>query len=178
MDYGFAYYKTVLNPGNYTINVKYMGDNQFNPAETNKTLTINQPVLKDSNITAHVYVNGNNLLVHIIVPSDATGIVMLDINGTGTYYNLTGSNDEGISYSAILPIGTYNLTAAYSGDDYYNYSAVNELFEIVRSLNTNITAKSTVNETTVTITVEVDSRATGFVEIAVAGKKFYVPVLM
>ena len=177
VDYGFAYYKTVLNPGNYTINVKYMGDNQFNPAETNKTLTINQPVLKDSNITAHVYVNGNNLLVHIIVPSDATGIVMLDINGTGTYYNLTGSNDEGISYSAILPIGTYNLTAAYSGDDYYNYSAVNELFEIVRSLNTNITAKSTVNETTVTITVEVDSRATGFVEIAVAGKKFYVPVV-
>lgn len=176
VDYGFAYYKTVLSPGNYSVNVKYIGDEKFNPAEATKSITIEQPEIKDSNITLDVYVDGNKIFVIINVPSDATGFVLLSINDTYTYYDLTGDN-EFISYSAILPLGTYNVTAMYSGDDNYDFSMDNETIELSRSFNTTIDAKSDVNETTVTISVEVDSQATGFVEIAVAGKKFYVPVV-
>ena len=176
VDYGFAYYRTVLSPGNYSINVIYVGDEKFNPAETINSVTIEQPEIKDSNITLDVSVDGNKILVTIDVPSDATGVVLLCINDTYTYYDLTGDNDI-ITYSTILPMGTYNVTATYSGDDAYNFSMDNKTIELSRNFNTTIDVKSDVNETTVTLTVEVDNYAVGFVEISVAGKKFYVPVV-
>lgn len=39
VDGGFAYYKTVLESGDYNVTVTYLGDDKFNPAETNNMIS-------------------------------------------------------------------------------------------------------------------------------------------
>ena len=176
VDSGVAYYRTTLGPGDYNVTVTYMGDDKFNPAQTSSMISIEQPTIKDANFTLYVDVFGQEVFIIMDIDSDATGIILLEINDTAIFYDLKGEN-EAITFSTKLPRGTYDITAIYSGDDYYNFGMQGETIEIVPILNTTIDARSDVNENTVTITVEIDSNATGFVEISVAGKKFYVPVV-
>ena len=176
VDGGFAYYQTVLEPGDYNITVTYLGDEKFNPAETSNMISIEKPAAKDSNLNLSVVVSGNEVYVLIDIDPDATGSILLEINDTSTFYDLKGSNDP-ISFATILPRGTYEIIAAYSGDEYYDFDMQSEIIEIVPSLNTTIEAIPDVNESTVTITVEVDANATGFVEFEIAGKKYYAPII-
>ncbi|WP_405295858.1 hypothetical protein [Methanobrevibacter sp.] len=39
VDGGFAYYKTFLESGDYNVTVTYLGDDKFNPAETNNMIS-------------------------------------------------------------------------------------------------------------------------------------------
>ena len=176
VDSGVAYYRTTLGPGDYNVTVTYMGDDKFNPAQTSSMISIERPAIKDANFTLYVSVFGQEVFIIMDIDSDATGIILLEINDTAIFYDLKGEN-EAITFSTKLPRGTYDITAIYSGDDYYNFDMQGETIEIVPTLNTTIEARSEVNENTVTITVEIDANATGFVEISVVGKKFYVPVV-
>ena len=176
VDSGVAYYRTTLEPGDYNVTVTYMGDDKFNPAQTSSMISIEQPAIKDANFTLYVDVFGQDVFIIMDIDHDATGIILLEINDTAIFYDLKGEN-EAISFSTKLPRGTYDITAIYSGDDYYDFGMQGETIEIVPILNTTIDARSEVNENTVTITVELDANATGFVEISVKGKKFCVPVV-
>ncbi|MDL2270670.1 Ig-like domain repeat protein, partial [Methanobrevibacter sp. OttesenSCG-928-I08] len=105
-----------LNAGNYTIYAKYLGDNNFNP----NVATLNFTVLKSNpflNLEAHV-VTASDVIVFVSSESDATGYVIIKINGYERNVTLIGGKGSAIFNN--LPVGTYTVNGTYNGDDNYN----------------------------------------------------------
>ena len=173
---GLATYKTKLVSGNYTAIIKYLGDDIFNPAEANLNVSIPEIVLKDPEFELLTEVSDNMLKVNFNINSDATGFIQLSINGTVVTLGISDDPDF-IGYYAYLTNGTYNISATYSGDKYFNYSTVEKIVEIVPTENTTVSASASVDGKSVTVTAEVGPRATGFVEFEIAGKKYYAPII-
>ena len=108
-----------LAVGNYTFIVKYSGDDKYNP--TNKTSTITVYDKEPEKVTPVLYIDaaseivvGEDLIVDVALPGDATGDVSIDdmvvslVNGKASF---TISD---------LAVGSHTFTVKYSGDLKYN----------------------------------------------------------
>ncbi|WP_295620016.1 Ig-like domain repeat protein [uncultured Methanobrevibacter sp.] len=173
---GLATYKTRLAYGNYTAIVKYLGDDKFNPAEAKIDVSIPDIVLKDPEFELLTEVSDNILKVNFNINPEATGFIQLHINNTVVNIGISDDPDF-VGYYAYLPNGTYNITAIYSGDKYFNYTTKEKIVEIVPTENTTVSASASVDGNIVTVTAELGSKATGFVEFEIAGKKYYAPII-
>ena len=105
-----------LIAGNKSVFAVYNGDSkyeenytseQFDVGKVDSKLTV---LIKDINV-------GENVTITVEVPSDATGQVLIDIDGIGYYLNVTGG--KGTAEIPRLPAGEYNVTLTYTGDDKY-----------------------------------------------------------
>ena len=105
-----------LTAGEKSVFAVYEGDGayarnftsaQFNVSKVNSNLIVE---ISDVNV-------GENITVTVKVPTDATGQVLIDIDGVGYYVNITG----GIGTVEIphLGEGNYNVNLTYLGDDKY-----------------------------------------------------------
>ena len=106
-----------LDPGNYSADVKYSGDDYYNPRTEKADITIPK-------ITPDMKVHQNNDEVIVELPEDATGNVILEINGE----KLTSPVENGKAEFSLdqIPSGEYDAKATYSGDDKYQSVNANE----------------------------------------------------
>ena len=105
------------------------------------------------------------------VPKDATGRVLVDIDGVGYYGTIV--NGKAKVVIPELPSGKYTAKVTYEGDDKYLPSTTTTKFTVTKA-KTPISATGDEIEQgqDATVVVKVPSDATGTVTITVDGKKY------
>ena len=108
-----------LAEGNYTADVIYVGDSVY--ADNTTTVSFEVTKVKTSpeeafNISSPE--NSTSQVISVNLPEDATGYLLLDIDGKQTHVPLV----DGKANITVpnLPEGTYNATITYTGDDKYD----------------------------------------------------------
>ncbi len=177
VDAGKAVFTNEFYSGTYSADITYLGDNKYNPANTTAQFSVidQNDTLKNTSIKINVVTGENYAMFTVDVNESATGLVEINIDGEAVY--LAVKNGQ-VTYEAVMPGGDYTVTATYLGDDRFNGNSTTSEFTVKdhEKINTTIATSVSVANSTVTLTVNVNENATGFVEISVAGKKYYVPV--
>lgn len=160
-----------LTAGPKTVAVSYVGDENYEA----KFATANFTVFKrNSFVSAEIesIIVGENVIVKVKVPTDATGQVLVDVDGVSQYYvNVT--NGEGFVTIPYIPSGKYNVNLTYIGDDKYLPSANVSLFDVnkVKPFVIPIAHDIIVGENEV-IKLIVPVDATGNVTVIIDGEEF------
>ena len=167
-----------LEAGDYTVSVKYAGDDNYNAAEVTKGVNVAkaQPVL--GVVIADVdYGNG------FVIEATLTGVNSAPLSGNvlvtvnGKEYTVKVADGKGIATGDKLAAGTYAFAAAWAGDDNYNIVTENGDFKVNKidsSVVVNVNNIKVGEE--LTITVNVPSDATGDVTVSVDGKEYNVAI--
>ena len=106
---------------NSTVNVEYLGDNRYD-RNTNSSDIIVYKIYSNVNVETFDAVWGNNATVVVSLPPDATGNIKIYIDGV-IVAESSIINGQSIIPITDLPIGDYNITILYSGDDKYQESS-------------------------------------------------------
>ena len=178
VDNGSAVFTYDFNPGNYTAYITYLGDYNFNANTTESTFTVEEIPLKNTTIDANITINGEDFTITVNVDPNATGFVQYNLIGEENYILYMDIVDgQSIIEDALTP-GNYTIEITYLGDANYNANTTTETFTIVGHVkkDTEISSTAEVENSTVTITTNVDSNATGFITLEILGQTFLVPV--
>ena len=159
-----------LTAGNKTIVADYAGDGTYLANYTTDKLTVSKRTC-DANVTIYDVDVGDNVIVSVSLPEDATGQVLIDIDGVGYYANVT--NGVAIAEIPRVPGGNYTVYVTYTGDDKYASSSAKSSLNVSK-------VDSFVIPTAVNITagdVEVikftlPDDATGTVTVVIDGVKY------
>ena len=148
--------------------MEYAGDDKYLPNHTTDAITVSKcdaPITVEINDTDA----GDNVTVVVNVPKDATGQVLIDIDGVGYYVNVT--DGIGIAQIPRIPSGYHEVNVTYTGDDKYGSSSTKSSFNVTK-LESFVIPEA--NDTYVgedeVIAVSVPSDATGTVTVVIAGK--------
>ena len=106
-----------LTAGDHTISVSYSGDGKYAPYS--KSVTANVAKAKaDAKVTVPSDAQeGSVVPITITLPSDATGTVFVDVNGSGYYANVV--NGTAVVNANGLTGGEKEVTYRYTGDSKY-----------------------------------------------------------
>ena len=115
-----------LKAGTYDVAVKYSGDNNYNAAVATSSFTVSK-VDSTMDVTVNDIVFGGDLIVDAVLPGDATGEVVITVNGVD--YHVAIENGKATGTIGGLVAGDYTVTVKYAGDD--KYTAV----EIAKGVN-------------------------------------------
>ena len=115
-----------LKANDYTVTVKYSGDNNYNAAVATSSFTVSK-VDSTMDVTVNDIVFGGDLIVDAVLPDDATGEVVITVNGVD--YHVSIENGKATGTISGLAAGDYTVTVKYAGDD--KYTAV----EIAKGVN-------------------------------------------
>ena len=151
-----------------------MGDSRFNTNITSEDFTVLGHIKKDTPITAHADVKGNLVTLTVTVNENATGFVKLAIGDTNVNLEL----ENGVAtLTSTLPANSYYAEITYLGDDNFNENITKLVFTVVDAAKENTTISLDVdvvnNENKITVTAEVDSKATGIIKFEVTGDEEY-----
>ena len=161
-----------LEAGNKTVAVKYSGDDKY---ADNYTTGQFEVAKLNSSITAkgeNIYVGTDEIIEAQVLPKDATGKVLVDINGVGYYANIT---EDGLAGVVIpeLPSGEYTAIVTYEGDHKYMPSKTTVKFTVTKNKAPINAAGDEIEEgQTATVVVKLPEDATGTVTIVVNGEKY------
>ena len=164
----------ILNAGTYEAIVEYIGERKRNSISNSSTFKVRPEETTldlDANATDVFYGDSVKVFVKDITESVRGKIKYYLDNGT-----LLGEVD--VNETLILPrlnAGTYAIIGNYNGDENHN-SVVNTLSITIKKVDTGITASPTVDESKVTIDVNVNPMAKRYVSINVSGQSFIVEV--
>nr|WP_292740667.1 Ig-like domain repeat protein [Methanobrevibacter sp.] len=161
-----------LTAGTKTIAVEYAGDDTYLGNHTTANITVSKVPstvkveIEDSNV-------GDNVTVKVTVPEDATGQVLIDIDGVGYYVNVT--KGTGSVEIPRVPSGKYDVNVTYLGDDKYLPSSNKTSFNVDKLPSYVIpTAKDIAVGDTEKITFELPEDATGTLTVIIDGEEFTV----
>ena len=162
-----------LNTGKYTLTVTTNPDENHTNITKTATITINKAnpsmnviVEPVENITTK-----DDVTLTISLPSDATGEVIVKINGKKAD---TISANETITINLNNQAGDYVVDIIYSGDKNYESDIATKEYAVSKAENS-ITANPIVFEegNSSTIEVNIPDVDSGFILVDVNGKKFY-----
>ena len=105
-----------LKAGDYTVAVKYAGDNNYNGATGSAEFSVSK-ITSDMDVTVNNIVFGEDLIVDAVLPADATGEVVITVNGKD--YHVAIDNGESVQVVKDLAAGDYTVVVKYAGDDKY-----------------------------------------------------------
>ena len=167
--------------------VVYSGDDKYNSAEDNVTITVNpkeEPVPSKENatmdVTAEPITEGENATVVVTLPEDASGNVTV---GGVTVPVVNGSASVPVSG---LAVGNTTLPVVYSGDDKYNSAEANVTVTVdpkeepvpsKENATIDIVADEVIEGENTTISVTLPEDASGNVTAVVDGKTYVAPVV-
>ena len=163
---------TGMLPGNHTVDVIYSGDDNY----SNKTVSTSFEVPKVDNydINVSAAVDGRDVTITVELPENATGLVLIDINGAGYYANVT----DGKATLTIKDManGDYEAVVTYLGDDYYASKSNSTEFTVEAKVTPvmNVDVDVLENSTDAIVNVELPEDATGNVTVVVDGKVYNV----
>ncbi len=115
---------TGLNPGNYSATVAYSGDAKYGATE--KTIQFEVPKITATLENLVVKSNVTVPAVSVMLPSDATGNLTVDINGNVYIGNVINGSCS-VELTGLDP-GNYTATVLYSGDG--NYTGANKTVNV------------------------------------------------
>ena len=105
-----------LKAGTYDVAVKYSGDNNYNAAVATSSFTVSK-VDSTMDVTVNDIVFGGDLTVDAVLPADATGEVVITVNGVD--YHVAIENGKATGTIGGLAAGDYTIAVKYAGDDKY-----------------------------------------------------------
>ncbi|MEE1129062.1 MAG: Ig-like domain-containing protein, partial [Methanobrevibacter sp.] len=157
--------------GSYTLDVTYLGDANFNKNSTKCEFTLVEPAKDDTPISLDIVTDENNVKMTVTVDEIASGLVKFQITGPEDYTLYADVIKGKAVLEYVLLSGDYTVVATYMGDSWFNTNITSEDFTVVGHIkkDTPIAARADVNGNRVTLTVNVDENATGFVKLAVGG---------
>ena len=161
---------TGLAFGDKTVAVKYAGDDYYMDNYTTGQFTVSK-VSSTVKATGKDINVGKDEIITATVPKDATGRVLVDIDGVGYY----GTVENGKAKIIIpeLASGKYTAKITYGGDDKYLPSTTTVSFKVSK-VNAPISADADdiYQGEDATVVVNVPEDATGTVTITVNGKTY------
>ena len=110
---GYAYLDIRLQPGDYVVKTSYGGN------EVNNFIKIFATLFdKDMRISTSDIYEGENEIIKIVLPNDATGTLNIKVNNKQYRVNV----NKGIADISIsdLKYGKYSAEVVYNGDSHYN----------------------------------------------------------
>ncbi len=156
----------------YDITATYMGDRKYNNATSSSQVTVSPKDEASISISPDVVVEDEKQSIEITLPDDATGNVLVEVNGN-TFYAEVNGGKVSVPVAGLEANTTYPVTVTYSGNDIY--SETTEEGEVttpeepvVEPLNPGL--KLSVQDTVITVSINDD--ATGLVIITVGDISF------
>ena len=125
-----------LKANDYTVTVKYSGDNNYNANQNTTEFTVSKISDYNMNITVPEFKEGVNSTINVVLPKDATGTVTVEIGGK----NYTANVTDGIA-NVIIPglgVGDYNITTTYSGDAKYDLMTKKGNITVIPNVDVNL----------------------------------------
>ncbi|WP_292746586.1 Ig-like domain-containing protein [Methanobrevibacter sp.] len=159
-----------LDQGKKSVFVKYDGDENYNANTTTAQFEVDKRPTEVTATVEDIYV-GETLKVTVKLPENATGQVLIDIDGVGYYVNIT--NGTGVAEIPHLTNGVYDVNVTYTGDDQYMPSHTSATFKVekiesfVIPMATNIMVGENEN-----IKLLVPNDATGNVTVIIDGEEY------
>ena len=119
-----------LKADDYTVTVKYAGDNNYNAAVAASSFTVSK-VDSTMDVTVNDIVFGGDLIVDAVLPGDATGEVVITVNGVD--YPVPIVDGKATGTIGGLAAGDYTVTVKYAGDDKYTGVEVAENVNVAKA---------------------------------------------
>ena len=119
-----------LKAGDYTVAVKYTGDNNYNEATGSAEFSVLK-ITPEMDVTVEDIVFGEDLIVNAVLPIDATGEVVITVNGVD--YHVAIENGEASVTVSGLEAGDYTVAVKYAGDDNYNAAEVTKGVNVAKA---------------------------------------------
>ena len=157
-----------LASGNHTVTVIYEGDGNFTGNWTAATFEVTK--LESSlNVTAKdVDTSSEVKIVLSELPGDATGYVIVNVNGTEYSVDITQTKELSIP---IIHAGTYSVTARYLGDENYTSSTASTTFNANKvSSDVEVEVKDTVAGGDIEVKVTLPPNAEGNITVTVGNE--------
>ena len=160
-----------LVAGDYNISASYLGDDKYLSSSNSTKFTI-------SKLASSVLVNvkdivvGEDAVISIALPEDATGNVTVNVNGK----NYTAVVKYGVASVTVsnLANGTYSVSVFYNGDDTYMPMENSTKFTVskVSDYNMTVDIADIIKGENATITVTVPKDGTGSVVVTINGTDY------
>ena len=151
-----------LKAGNKTVVATYDGNDNFVANSTTEQFTVSK---NNAPISVSAEVNGLVTITVSDLPSDATGYVIISVNGTEYGINITKTKQIVIS---VPEAGKYNVIATYLGDDKYLGNVSETTFNADKASGVvAVDVNNTVAGNDVIVKVTVPDDATGNVTVTV-----------
>ncbi|WP_405289907.1 Ig-like domain repeat protein, partial [Methanobrevibacter sp.] len=106
-----------LSAGIQTIEVSYSGDTNYNSNSNSESVTVSK-VDPTISVEADDIKYGENLIVRVSLPTDATGNVVVKVGGKSQTVEIIRGN--AVANISGLTTGKKSVNAEYNGDDKYN----------------------------------------------------------
>ena len=119
-----------LEAGDYTVAVKYTGDNNYNEATGSAEFSVLK-ITPEMDVTVEDIVFGEDLIVNAVLPVDATGEVVITVNGVD--YHVAIENGVASVTVSGLEAGDYTVAVKYAGDDNYNAAEVTKGVNVAKA---------------------------------------------
>ncbi len=118
-----------LANGNYTVELKYNGDETYPASNRTVEFTVDYVVKNETSVSVNVTTGDDSVSIEVeVTPNDATGNVTFEINGTSYSLNLVDGKAN-TTISNLTP-GNYSITVKYGGDENFNESSQEISFTI------------------------------------------------
>ena len=160
-----------LTPGDHNISVSYSGDDKYDSASAEKSLSVVPGIEIPEDITT-----GDDDSISIDLPADATGNLTVSVDGVETtvpVVNGTASVPLG-----ELSAGDHNITVSYSGDSKYaaySKSVTAAVAKVKPTIDVTVPANAQEGKV-VSITITLPDDATGTVFVDIDGNGYYTNV--
>ena len=163
-----------LEAGDFTVAVKYAGDNNYNGATGSAEFSVLK-ITPDMDVTVNNIVFGEDLTVNAVLPADATGEVVITVNGE----DYTAAIENGVASVTVsdLEAGDFTVAVKYAGDNNYNGATGSAEFSVLKiTPDMDVTVNNIVFGEDLTVVAVLPADATGEVVITVNGKDYSVVI--
>ena len=123
-----------LAANKYDVSAIYNGNDNYNVAKANASFVVSKVSDYKMNVTVPTIAAGENAVIEVSLPKDATNNVTVVINNKK--YTAAVLNGSAKVIIPGLTTGKYNMSVNYSGDDKYTQSSAN--FNITVEANKNV----------------------------------------
>ena len=160
-----------LASGSYDVVAKFNGDDKYLASEDSAKFNVTK-LASTIDIAVDNIKVGENAVISVALPEDATGDVIISVNGK----NYTVMTKYGMANVTIsdLANGTYSVDAFYNGDDIYAPIKNSTAFTVskVSDYNMTVDIADIVKGENATITVSVPEDGTGSVIVTINGTDY------
>ena len=162
--------------GNHTVDITYEGNGKY----IGNTTSCNVEVVKNDvafNPTTKPIFVGDDAIITVVLPKDATGQVTVTIGTNSSVVEVTGGITN-VSVSGLAN-GTYNAVVEYSGDDKYNSNTSKVDIKVFKISDYDIiidTEGSIVAGENTTVTITLPKDVNGEITVRINGNEQKVPV--
>ena len=160
-----------LTPGDHKISVLYSGDDKYDSASAEKSLSVVPAIEIPEKITTD-----DDDSISIDLPADATGNLTVSVDGVETVVPVV--NGTASVPLGELSAGDHNISVSYSGDGKYSAYSKSVTASVAKTKPAiNVTVPSDAQEgKVVSITITLPDDATGTVFVDIDGNGYYTHV--